>query len=139
MTSKKLHPNVVKFKEFVKQNPKIIKEVRSGNVTWQELYEDWYLLGEDDPRWENFNNQERKNETNNNQKENTEDKKSDWMGQIFGYLKSMDINQMQHHINHVSQAIGAVQGLLSQFQSPSQPSNRNQTGQPSHPFSFRKD
>ncbi|WP_442599374.1 YlbD family protein [Neobacillus sp. D3-1R] len=139
MTSKKLHPNVVKFKEFVRQNPKIIKEVRSGNVSWQELYEDWYLLGEDDPRWENFSHSGEKKDKNKDTSENTEEKKSDWMGQLFGYLKTIDANQMQQHINHVSQAIGAVQGLLSQFQTPSQPSNRNQTGQPSHPFSFRKD
>ena len=52
MTEKKLHPSVLQFKEFVKNNPKIIQEVRKGKATWQELYEDWYLLGEDDSRWE---------------------------------------------------------------------------------------
>lgn len=130
---------MVKFKEFVKQNPKIIKAVRSGNFTWQELYEDWYLLGEEDPRWEIFNSDEGQQELKQNPSENAEDQKTDWLGLVLGYLKTMDVNQIQQHISHVSQAIGAVQGVLSQFQSPSQPSNRNQTGQPSHPFSFRKD
>lgn len=54
MTKTKLHPSVEKFKEFVKQNPQIIKEVRAGNTTWQELYEDWYLLGEEDSRWDSY-------------------------------------------------------------------------------------
>ena len=49
---KNLHPSVIKFKEFVKNNPALIKEVRNGNSTWQEMYEDWFLLGEEDNRWE---------------------------------------------------------------------------------------
>lgn len=52
MMPKKLHPSVVNFKEFVSNNPKLILEVRKGEATWQELYEDWYLLGEEDSRWE---------------------------------------------------------------------------------------
>ncbi len=52
MAQKKLHPSVIKFKEFVKNNPKLIQEVRKGKATWQELYEDWYVLGEEDKRWE---------------------------------------------------------------------------------------
>ncbi|MFD2443395.1 YlbD family protein [Bacillus sp. CGMCC 1.16607] len=135
MTSKKQHPNVIKFKEFVMKHPKMTTEVRSGVVTWQELYEDWYLLGEDDPRWNEFKEGTVKKEM---EETNTENK-SDWMTQVFGYLKTMDINQIQQHINHVSQAIGAVQGVLSQFQAPSQSTARKEPNQPSHPFSFRKD
>lgn len=136
MTSKKLHPNVVKFKEFVKKYPNISKEVRKGNTSWQELYEDWYLLGEDDPRWEIFKSERVIDQT---EEMNKEENKSDFMTQVFNYIKTMDLNQMQQHIDHVSQAIGAVQGVLSQFQATSQPIKPNQAKQPSHPFSFRKD
>lgn len=134
MTQKKLHPSVVKFKEFVKQYPKISTEVKKGTVTWQELYEDWYLLGEDDPRWDQF-----KDTKEGHEKENSaEEKNSDFVTQIFDYFKTMDVNQVQQYISNASQALGAVQGVLSQFQTPTKPSNRNNTG-PSHPFSFRKD
>lgn len=137
MTQKKLHPNVVKFKEFVKQYPKITTEVRRGTVTWQELYEDWYLLGEDDSRWDQFKEEKVSKED----QDPTENKKPDLMSQVLDYVKTMDINQMQQHINHVSQALGAVQGVLSQFQTqtPKQPNSQNNSRQPSHPFSFRKD
>jgi hypothetical protein len=134
MTSKKLHPNVIKFKEFVKRYPKISLEVKKGKVTWQELYEEWYLLGEEDTRWDQFKGENMQQDTMNNK----EEKKSDMMTQVFDYLKTMDANQMQQHITNISQALGAVQGVLSQFQTPTQPRNRNSTG-PSHPFSFRKD
>lgn len=134
MTQKKLHPSVVKFKEFVKQYPKISSEVKKGTVTWQELYEDWYLLGEDDPRWDQF-----KDTKEGHEKENSaEEKNSDFVTQIFDYFKTMDVNQVQQYISNASQALGAVQGVLSQFQTPTKPSNRNNPG-PSHPFSFRKD
>jgi hypothetical protein len=134
MTQKKLHPSVIKFKDFVKQYPKISSEVKKGTVTMQELYEDWYLLGEDDSRWDQFKDNKELHEKANN----TEENKSDFMTQIFDYFKTMDITQMQQHISHASQALGAVQGVLSQFQTPTQPTNRNSPG-PSHPFSFRKD
>lgn len=136
MTQKKMHPSVLKFKEFVKNNPKVIQEVRKGNATWQDLYEDWYLLGEDDERW-NLIGAEKKAEA----EETSMEQKYDWMSNVMGMVKKMDANQVQHHMNNLSQAIGAIQGLLSQFQSSNQPANskpRNAEG-PTHPFSFRKD
>ena len=94
MTQKKLHPSVLQFKEFVKNNPKIIQEVRKGKVTWQELYEDWYLLGEDDSRWETIGTVK---ESNN---ESNTESKGDWMSNIIGMVKNMDPNQMQNYINN---------------------------------------
>ncbi|MBG9445324.1 MULTISPECIES: YlbD family protein [Bacillaceae] len=135
MSKTKLHPSVEKFKEFVKQNPRVIKEVRDGNATWQELYEDWYLLGEEDSRWDSY----RENKDNT---QKTEEKKSDWMGSIMGTLKQMDANQMQGYITNLSQALSAVQGVISQFQGggqkPSGGSKPSMT-KPSSPFTFKKD
>lgn len=134
MTNKKLHPSVEKFKEFVKQNPQIIREVRLGNATWQDLYEDWYLLGEDDSRWDSF-------KENKGEKRTSEEKKSDWMGNIMGTLKHMDANQMQGYINNLSQALSAVQGVISQFQGGQQSGGGSKSAnpKPNSPFAFRKD
>jgi hypothetical protein len=128
LSEKKLHPTVIKFKEFVKKHPKLSAEVKNGKVTWQQLYEEWYLLGEEDERWNPYKEGYKQPE-----KEN----KPEFMTQVLDYLKTMDINQIQQHINHASQALGAIQGVLSQFQSTS-PKPQNPTG-PSNPFSFRKD
>ncbi|MGG3466545.1 YlbD family protein [Neobacillus pocheonensis] len=134
MTQKELHPSVLKFKEFVKNNPTIIQEVRKGKATWQELYEDWYLLGEEDERWESHG-VERSSEP-----EASADSKGDWMSSIIGMVKKMDPNQMQNHINNLSQALGAIQGVISQFQGTNSSGGtaKSQEG-PKHPFSFRKD
>ncbi|MEH7118721.1 YlbD family protein [Neobacillus vireti] len=136
MTQKKLHPSVLKFKEFVKNNPNVIKEVRSGKATWQELYEDWYLLGEEDQRWQSIG-ADKKSESKTEQ-----ESKNDWLSNIMGMVKKMDPNQMQGHINNLSQALGAIQGVISQFQGGNGSSGsgplKPQEG-PKHPFAFRKD
>lgn len=136
MAQKKLHPSVVKFKEFVKNNPKLILEVRKGNATWQELYEDWYLLGEEDQRWETIGTEKKEEVT-----EEVQDKKGDWYSNFLGMFNKMDPAQVQNHINNLSQALGAIQGVISQFQGGS--SNNNSPVKPpegpKHPFLFRKD
>jgi len=134
MTQKKLHPSVLKFKEFVKNNPKIIMEVRNGKATLQELYEDWYLLGEEDNRWDDIGSE------NVSEPETNNESKGDWMSNIMGMVKKMDPNQMQNHVNNLSQALGAIQGVISQFQggNAAAGSIKPQEG-PKHPFSFRKD
>lgn len=133
MAKKKLHPSVQKFKEFVKAHPALIQEVRNGSTTWQELYEDWYLLGEDDPRWGNNSNSEKA------EKGDEQEKKSDWLGTIMGAVQNMDPEQLQGQIYNISQAIGAIQGVLSQFQGNKGGQQVSKSSGPGHPFSFRKD
>jgi hypothetical protein len=132
MTAKKLHPSVAQFKEFVKSRPHIIKEVRDGKSTWQDLYEDWYLLGEEDARW---------GEAAPGAEVKEEEKKSDWMSTVMGTVKKMDPSQVQGYINNLSQALSAVQGVISQFQTGSQtPGPQSPVkAKPPNPFSFRKD
>ncbi|MBB2480384.1 YlbD family protein [Bacillus sp. APMAM] len=143
MASKKLHPSVEKFKSFVKEHPGLIKEVRKGEHTWQELFEDWYLLGEDDPRWETHqseNSEESNSKTKTNKKKTSNTEKG-WMSQIGNVLQKMDPDQMDHHIHNISQAIAAIQGVLAQFQGTSSggAQNQNTTPEVKNPFSFRKD
>lgn len=132
MTNKKLHPSVEQFKEFVKNNPKIVQEVRTGKSTWQELYEDWYLLGEEDQRWANFRQEGQA-------KSNTEEKKTDWMNHVMNSVKKMDPNQVQGYIHNLSQALSAVQGVISQFQGGSGQKPSNSITPPPSPFTFKKD
>ncbi|MBD8007019.1 YlbD family protein [Bacillus norwichensis] len=133
MAGKKLHPSVEQFKAFVKEHPILIKLVRDNEYTWQELYEDWYLLGEDDPKWAQYTN------GNTSKAGHQKDDNKTWVQQLTGVVKKMDANQMQHHINNLSQAIGAIQGVLTQFQGNNQENTQPQNDAPRNPFSFRKD
>ncbi|MFD1705768.1 YlbD family protein [Siminovitchia sediminis] len=136
MMTGKLHPSVEEFKAFVKEHPSLIKLVRSNEYNWQELYEEWYLLGPDDPKWNPYKqgNVPRTNKSN----EKDEDDKR-WVQQLTGMLKKVDPHQMQHHLQNLSQAIGAIQGVLSQFQGAGQESPPQQIQTPGNPFLFRKD
>lgn len=136
MAGKKLHPSVEQFKSFIKEHPGLIKLVRSNEYTWQELYEDWYLLGEDDPKWAKYTKE--KSTSFQAGEEKTEEKR--WVHQLTEMFKKMDANQMQHHINNLSHAIGAIQGVLSQFQGNDQEAAASSSHEaPRNPFSFRKD
>jgi len=138
MTNKKLHPSIEEFKEFVKSNPKIMKEARSGKVTLQEIYEDWYLLGPNDARWNGLLEDDGKAE----EKTDTSSNKNQWVSSITDTLKNMDQNQLQGYIANLNQALGTIQGVISQFSATnSSASNTSKSNTPKQtgPFSFRKD
>lgn len=138
----KLHPKVTDFKEFVKRHPKIVKDVRSNKKTWQELFEDWYMFGEEDSMWdpykENVTNDESKPKSSSTKKD------SDFMSQVLSLVKNIDMNEMQKNINNVSGAISNVQQLIEQFQGfKGTNHHQNQTihgrRNPHNPFFFNKD
>lgn len=131
MSNQKLHPSVEEFKKFITDHPNVLEEVRNGNATLQELYEDWYLLGEDDVRWENLLSEK--------ETENTDATKSDWASSILESVKKMDPAQIQHYIGHISQALYTVQGVLAQFQTGDQKPSPTSKEKPNNPFFFRKD
>jgi hypothetical protein len=133
MAYKKLHPSVEEFKKFVTNNPKVLEEVRNGKASLQELYEDWYILGEEDERWDSLRSVKKTKQVDSGPN-------SDWLHQMLGAFKNMDPDQVQHYIGHVNQALGAVQNILGQFQSgvTNQQVNSSQQ-QRQDPFTFRKD
>lgn len=131
--TKNLHPSVRQFKEFVKRHPRILEEVRKGNATLQELYEEWYLLGEDDSRWDKY-----KNDSQNNQAKKSD---KDFFESLINVFKNIDANQLQTYIATLSEALGALQNLISQFQSGlgGDSSAHHRQNKLNSPFQFRKD
>jgi hypothetical protein len=128
MSGKKLHPSVLQFKEFLQKHPHLIKKVRNGETTWQTLYEDWYLLGEDDPKWKASSSEDRKKDTAAG--------KHQILQQLLSTFKNMDIDQIQLYIQNLSSAIETVQGILSQFQ---QNQGQEESSERRDPFLFRRD
>ncbi|MFY4773745.1 YlbD family protein [Metabacillus sp. RGM 3146] len=131
MSEKKLHPSVEEFKGFVKLHPKLIQEVRKGTKSWQGIYEDWYLLGDTDPSWKQYKDEEAAEGV-------TEEKKSDFMSKMLSSVKKMDANEMNQHLYNMSNTVSTIQGILEQFgfAKPTQTSGGSTGNQP---FSFRKD
>lgn len=129
---KELHPSIIEFKEFVKKHPKLIQEVRIGNKNWQEIYEDWYLLGETDDTWSKYRNEAE-------QKTSESSTNTDFVGKIFNSIKNVDINNVSQQISNVNQAITTIQSVMEQLQIFKKPTVQSRNHQANHPFSFRKD
>ena len=114
------------FKEFVKRHPLLKQEVLSKKKTWQQLYEDYILLGEDA-----FN--EEKVEESTNKSEKINDKKDsisteDLIKNIMSYVKKIDPDQVTKTVTSIQKVIE----LLSSFGlgASSQSLGKKSTGDP---------
>ena len=47
------------FRQFVSKYPKIRDDVVSGKKTWQNIYEDWVILGEQRDIWNIYKEQKK--------------------------------------------------------------------------------
>lgn len=124
MEEKEVNPSIIQFKQFITTRPHLIKEVRNEETSWQSLYEDWVLLGEDDPRFE--------------VKDEGKEKQNDSMKWVSELMGKVDQQNFERIMIQISEIISAVQGMLSNVQKPSQ---QTKTAEPKkHPFSlFYKD
>ncbi len=110
------------FKQFARKYPGLKYEVRSGKTTWQSIFEEWYLYGEEDSQWEKY--KEIPSETTASKETKASDEKSshdsksststmsgtEMMTQALQYIQKMDMNKVQ-------QTMGTVQKFIQLFQS----------------------
>lgn len=142
--AKRKRPSVDRFREFVKEHPFLVNEVRNKQATWQELFEEWYLLGEDHPRWQADVSVD-KSEVNSEAPSlpvEKGDQSTELIGSLMSAVKNMDMGQIQQYITNANQAIGAIQGVLSAFQgnkSEDTSPPKKEREQRANPFLFTKD
>ncbi|ASB60767.1 hypothetical protein SC22_13640 [Bacillus sp. A053] len=132
MANQHANHSINDFKQFVKKHPKLIKEVRKEQRSWQDVYENWVLFGESDPIWDPYREPEEAAEA-----VPETPQKNDFVTKMVTAVKKMDVNQMNEQINKMSQSISSLQNLLNTFSGNSQ--KQSQPGSGQHPFSFRKD
>lgn len=145
MSKTKLHPSVQQFKQFVRKHPLLIKEVREERKTWQDLFEEWTILGEDDEVWEKYKKDNLNIEANDDEAEDESSEKnpnSQGGGDLLSLLKNINLNDIQGHMQNLSGMMASIQSLIQSFQgnsnqSQSQDVNQNQQGQ-QNPFNFRE-
>lgn len=139
-----LHPDVRKFKAFVKNNPYVLRDVKKGDKTLQDLFEEFMLFGEEDDIWETYKNED--GEVNGEEEVGEDEKKktgkeSIRVKDILNAFKKMNMNDLQDNLAQLSGVIASVQELLMQFKqgetnnTPTQPQNREQP----FPFTYRDD
>ncbi|MFD1068264.1 spore coat protein YlbD [Oceanobacillus locisalsi] len=131
-----LHPSVAAFKSFVNRHPKLLEEIRKSGKGWQEFYEKWAILDEDDPFWDEYKLKEPSGDAEPKSEEAKKEKKtdhSDLIRQIVDYTQNLDTEKVQGQIEQLSNAIGVVQEMIGDMKKSSSENT------PRAPFSFRKD
>ena len=107
------------FKEFVKKNPRLLKYVKNGEMTWQKFYEMYDIYGETDEVWKEYI------ETNIDQSQinlsNTPSQTATTFGltDLVAWLKNVDLDSIQNSVNSVQRVLGVVQELTAK--TPDQP------------------
>ena len=94
------------FKEFVKNNPKLINYVKNNEMTWQKFYEMYDLYGEDENVWKEYIDKNSK-ETN-----NTTEKialSGLTLSEFINFIKKVDLDSLQEGISSVQRVLGVVQ------------------------------
>ncbi len=93
------------FKKFVKAHPLLKNEVQSKRKTWQELYEDFVILGESA-----FDEEEVKvSKTKETKKEASSTE--DMIKTIIGYVKKIDPDQVTKTVTSIQKVLELLGGL----------------------------
>ena len=92
------------FREFVRKYPLLKETVHNGQNTWQTIYEEWVLYGEDD-RWNQYLQRETKKE--NEQK--TNNLSFNGVKKVFDYAKNINPDNLNKTLNNVQKVIQIAQ------------------------------
>lgn len=90
------------FKVFIKKHPLLKTEVQSGRKTWQELYEDFVLLGDDS--YEEKVNDEVKEEKKDEAKKGTINPEN-LINSVMGYVKKIDPDTITKTVTSIQKVI----------------------------------
>jgi hypothetical protein len=90
------------FKMFIKKHPLLKTEVQSGRKTWQELYEDFVLLGDDS--YEEKVNDEVKEEKKDEAKKGTINPEN-LINSVMGYVKKIDPDTITKTVTSIQKVI----------------------------------
>ena len=105
------------FRIFVSKHPLLREEVRNNKFTWQNVYEEWVLYGEEDESWkkyekqkpndqvvDTFNANEKPEENQTNSTVNLDSIKS-----IMNYVQKINPDSLNKTLNTVQKVVQIAQ------------------------------
>lgn len=108
------------FRHFVSKHPLLREEVRNNKFTWQNVYEEWVLYGEEDESWKKYEKQEQINtntfdtsqeepQTNNDQTQSNSTVNLDSIKSIMNYVQKINPDSLNKTLNTVQKVIQIAQ------------------------------
>lgn len=98
------------FKKFVKENPQLVKYVRTGDMSWQKFYEMYDLYGTDETVWKDYLDQNQKAEA---KKVATAATGTIGLAEIMNFVKQIDLNSIQNSVSSIQRVLGVLQDFGS--------------------------
>ena len=104
------------FRVFVSKHPLLKEEVRNNKFTWQNVYEEWVLYGEEDDSWKKYE-QEKEIQEESIQNNQTPDKDSvstvnlDSIKSIMGYVQKINPDSLNKTLNTVQKILQITEGI----------------------------
>lgn len=92
------------FKTFVKKNPRLLKYVRSGDMTWQKFYEIYDLYDEKEEVWQEYLQTEEAKPVPKETKEPMD---------LMSWLKSIDLDSVQNGVSSLQRVVGLLGELAT--------------------------
>lgn len=89
------------FKVFVKKNPRLIKFVKDGSMSWQKFYEIFDLYGEEESAWKEYLTKEEKKVAENTPTD------------LVSWLKSIDLDSVQNGMNSLQRVVALLGELTT--------------------------
>ena len=119
------------FRTFVSKHPLLRDEVRNNKFTWQNVYEEWVLYGEDDESWKKYERADQiKSESLNTDDEDqiTENQTSstvnlDSIKSIMNYVQKINPDSLNKTLNTVQKVIQIAQTFSGPKGAPSIPTS----------------
>lgn len=114
LAEEKMHASVIEFKHFVNKHPALLKDIRKRGRSWQEHYEKWVLLGEEDSHWDEYREEDVQEEKE--VEEKIKGKHSELFGQLIKLSENIDVNKLQSQVHQLNNTITTIQEVITQFQ-----------------------
>lgn len=92
----------VEFKNFVKQNPRLIKFVKNGEMTWQKFYEIYDMYGTESSVWDSYLKDVAVGAA-------ATAASSLSFNDVINWVKGIDLDSVQSGINNIQRVVGMVQ------------------------------
>lgn len=101
------------FKEFVKNNPRLIGFVKNNEMTWQKFYEMYDLYGEDENVWKDYIKKPEESVETTDISSSDKATKAGIAGltlsEVVNWFKNVDLDGLQEGIGNVQRVLGVVQ------------------------------